>query len=311
MNQEWDLIIIGGSAAGVAAALTAGRCLRRTLVVDAGTPRNRFAAHMHNTVGFDGKPPAEFVAAGRAEAQAYGVEFLSGTVTRLREEGTGLEVTIDVAGEGSADGRAGARVLRARRVLLATGASDDLPAIPGVERFWGKSVLHCPYCHGYEVANQRLGVIATSPMSAHQATLLTQWTKKLTVFTQGVELAGMERLRANGVRIVESPVISLKSENERLAGVRTQEGEYPVDAVFLGSTLRLNIGFAEELNLATKETPMGVVLDVDHAGATSHPKVWAAGNVSNPGATVPVAAAAGSQAAAVINMSLVEEDLEG
>ncbi|KQB85280.1 NAD(P)/FAD-dependent oxidoreductase [Corynebacterium oculi] len=303
MAQHWDLIIIGGSAAGVAAALTSGRSLRRTLVVDAGAPRNRFAAYMHNVVGFDGKEPAEFVAAGRAEAQAYGVEFVSGAVTRLAEGTVGMDVTFTTD--------SGSATHRARRVLLATGAVDVLPEIPGLERHWGSGVLHCPYCHGYEVAHKRLGVIATSPMSEHQAKLLTQWTSDLTLFAQGMELESAERLRAHGARLVEASVMELVGEPSALAAVRTAAGEYPVDAVFVGTILRLELGFASELSLATTQTPMGEALEVNNMGQTSHPLVYAAGNVCNPGAIVPVAAGAGAQAAAVINMTLVEEDIAG
>ncbi|WPF65384.1 NAD(P)/FAD-dependent oxidoreductase [Corynebacterium sp. 22KM0430] len=301
MTHHWDLIIIGGSAAGVAAALTSGRSLRRTLVIDAGAPRNRYAAHMHNVVGFDGKEPVEFVAAGRVEAQAYGVEFVSGTVTRLAESEGGMEVTF------STD--SGAVTHRVRRVLLATGAVDVLPEIPGIEQHWGSGALHCPYCHGYEVAHKRLGVIATSPMSDHQAKLLTQWTSDLTWFTQGGEWEAMEQLRAHGVSIVPEPVTELVGEPGSLTAVRTTGGEYPVDAVFVGTTLRLDLGFAKELNLATTQTPMGEALEVNQMGQTSHPLVYAAGNVCNPGAIVSVAAGAGSQAAAVVNAMLVEEDM--
>ncbi len=304
MSQHYDLIIIGGSAAGVAAALTAGRCLRRTLVVDAGVPRNRFAAHMHNTVGFDGRAPGEFVNAGRAEARGYGVEFVEGTVTRLR--GGDGHMGVDIATAAGAS-----NTHRARRVLLATGAVDELPEIPGLRERWGTAALHCPYCHGYEVAHGRLGVIATSPMSEHQGLLLTQWTRDLTFFTQGKERAVTERLRAHGVHVVESPVVELLGEPGVLTAVRTEAGEYPMDAVFVASRMRPTLGFAQGLRLVTAQGPMGEFVEVDAAGRTSHPLVYAAGNVCHPGATVPVASAAGAQAAAAINMALVEEDVAG
>ncbi|MBN9612440.1 MAG: NAD(P)/FAD-dependent oxidoreductase, partial [Actinobacteria bacterium] len=169
--HTWDSIIIGGGAAGLSAAQALGRSLRRTLVIDAGAPRNRFAAHMHNVLGHDGTPPRELYARGRREAEGYGVEFLDASVDAVIESTDGLRVRLSDAQE-----------LHAKTLVVATGTSDELPAIPGLAEHWGSSVLHCPYCHGWEVRGRRLAVLATSPLSAHQANLLRQWSDRLTVF---------------------------------------------------------------------------------------------------------------------------------
>ncbi|MGO3556113.1 MAG: NAD(P)/FAD-dependent oxidoreductase, partial [Microbacterium gubbeenense] len=171
-TQPWDVIIIGGGAAGLSAALMLGRSRRRTLVIDTGSPRNRFASHMHGVLGNEGTSPADLVERGRAEAAGYGVEFLADAVERVDQTDDGVLVKLR---EGDP--------LHARALIVASGLVDDLPDIPGLAERWGKSVLHCPYCHGWEVRGQRLAILATSPLGLHHAQLVRQWTDDLTVFT--------------------------------------------------------------------------------------------------------------------------------
>lgn len=303
----YDAIVIGSGAAGLSAAQTLGRSLRRTLVIDAGAPRNRFAAHMHNVLGHDGVSPLELVARGRAEAEGYGVEFLSGTVAAVSETAAGLLVELaGSAGEG-------ARRLEARAVVVATGVRDRLPELPGLAEHWGSAVLHCPYCHGWEVRGERLGVLATSPQSLHQALLVRQWSERCTVFSAGLGALepGIERaLRARGVVIEPSPVVEILEDGGRLTGVRTEDGaEYGLDAIFTTPGLEPRDGFLAALALERVDTPHGNFLRVDAAGRTSHPRVWAAGNIAQPMATVPIAAGAGSQAGIAVNAALVELDV--
>ena len=328
-NHSFDAVIIGGGAAGLSAAQALGRSLRRTLVLDGGAPRNRFAAHMHNVLGGDGVPPLELAARGRAEAQAYGVEFADGDVLAVRESADGLtiefaEASASVGADGGADGGAdtgsgsgteGERTVReiaARVLIVASGVRDELPAIPGLAEHWGSTVLHCPYCHGWEVRGERLGVLAVSPLSMHQAKLIRQWSDRVTVFSAGLGVLDEETarvLRSRDVVIEPSPVTEVLSDGERVSGVRTASGaEHAIDAIFTGGTLVPRDEFLAGLALDRAETPVGSFIAVDQGGRTSHPRIWAAGNVVMPMATVPIAMGAGAQAGGAANYALVEED---
>jgi thioredoxin reductase/SAM-dependent methyltransferase len=300
-TDVWDAVIIGGGVAGLSAAQMLGRARRRTLVIDGGAPRNRFAAHMHGVLGHDGVDPAELLARGRAEAAAYGVEVVVGEVATVHDTAEdGLRVVLT-------DGREE----RTRALLVATGVRDDLPDIPGLAPLWGRSVLHCPYCHGWEVADRRLGVLATSPASVHQMELIRQWSSDVTAFTALAEPLPAEvtaRLLARSIRIVSSPVRSLVVDNDDLSAVTDAEGvDHPVDALFVAPAPTIDVRFLSDLALVRAEQP-GAPLAVDALGATSHPRVWAAGNVTVPFGNVPLSMGAGSMAGAAINAALVAED---
>lgn len=303
MNENWDVVVAGGGAAGLSAALMLGRARRRVLVVDAGSPRNRFAAHMHGVLGNEGTPPADLVRRGREEAASYGVEFTSDTITKVEDAPDGLLVTL-AAGD----------PVQARALVATTGITDDLPAIPGLAEHWGSSVLHCPYCHGWEVRDQRLGVLATSPMSLHQAELIRQWSDRVIFFTDGLGGLPAEtalRLRSRGVELVSSPVAEVLDEDGRLTGVRTADGAVvELDALFTAGAPRPHDGFLATLNLERKDTPWGNFIAAEPTGRTSHPRVWAAGNLVEPGANVPMSIGAGSMAGAMANAALVTEDFD-
>src|SRR5919197_239884 len=164
-SHKYDVAIVGGGAAGLSAALVLARARRRVVVLDAGSPRNAPTAHMHNFLSRDGMPPAELLEVGRAEIRGYGAEIVGATVVRLQSTSTAFEVVLD-----------NGRTVAARRVLLATGLTDQLPDVPGVRERWGRDVLHCPYCHGWEFRDQPVGVLATGPRAVHQALLFRQWT---------------------------------------------------------------------------------------------------------------------------------------
>lgn len=302
-NGQWDVVVMGGGAAGLSAALLLGRARRRTLVVDAGSPRNRFAAHMHGVLGNEGTQPAELLERGRAEASACGVQIVPGTVERVDETGTGVEVTLQ-----------GREPVPARAVIVATGMTDELPEVPGLAERWGINVLHCPYCHGWEVADQRLGVLTTSPLGLHQAQLVRQWSEEVTVFTAGLgplDMATELRLRARGLVLVASPVVEVLGESDRTDAVRTADGTLTeIDALFIAGTPRPHCAFLDHLGLATTETPMGRFLAVDAMGRTSSDRIWAIGNVTNPAATVPVSIGAGAVAGGAVNAALVTEDFD-
>lgn len=298
--REWDAVVIGGGTAGLSAAQMLGRARRRTLVIDAGSPRNRFAARMHGVLGHDGVAPAELLARGRAEVERYGVEVADDTVVAVVDEGDRLRVE-----------RLSGAVERTRALVIAAGVRDVLPDVDGLAELWGTAVLHCPYCHGWEVADRRIAVIATSPASLHQIELVRQWSDDVTAFTAwagdlGPEVA--ERLAARGIRVVESPVRAVASTGGTLTGLVDDAGDvHPADAVFVAPAPEVAVDFAAGLSLARTDLP-GAPLAVDALGATSHPRVWAAGNVTAPFGNVPLSMGAGSMAGAAVNAALVAED---
>ena len=301
-----DAVVLGAGAAGLSAAQALGRSLRRTLVIDAGAPRNRFAAHMHNVLGLDGTPPLELVARGRAEAEAYGVEFVEGTVAAVTGDG---DLTLELAPD--PDGTV--RRIETRALIVATGASDTLPDIPGLADYWGSTVLHCPYCHGWEVRGSRLAVLAASPLALHQATLVRQWSERLTLFSAALgelEPDVAHALRARGTVIEPNPVAEVLGDGTRVTGIRTADGVvHEIDAIFTMGAVTPHDGFLAGLALERTDTPVGNFLAVDPGGRTSHPRIWAAGNVVNPMATVPIAMGAGAQAGGAANYALVELDV--
>ncbi|GEO96954.1 FAD-dependent oxidoreductase [Kocuria turfanensis] len=302
-EMQWDVVVVGGGAAGLSAALLLGRARRRTLVVDAGSPRNRFAEHMHGVLGQEGVPPDRLLERGRDEVSAYGVRIAPGTVQRVDPTGTGVEVTLE-RGE----------PVRARAVIVATGMTDELPEIPGLAERWGRTVLHCPYCHGWEVADQRLGVLTTSPLGLHQAQLVRQWSDAVTVFTAGLgplDAAAEHRLRSRGIDLVASPVVEILGASAAIDAVRTADGTLTaVDALFTAGTPRPHTAFLDHLGLATTDTPMGRFLAVDGTGRTSHDRIWAVGNVTDPALTVPVSVGAGARTGGAVNAALVAEDFD-
>jgi thioredoxin reductase len=290
------VVVVGGGAAGLSAALVLGRARRRVAVVDAGAPRNAPAAHMQGFLSRDGMPPADLLAAGRAEAAGYGVELVEDTVTAIE---AGFVVRL-----------AGGRALQARRILVATGVRDELPEIPGVQARWGRDLLHCPYCHGWEVRDQPIGVLGTIPGSVLHAQLVRQWSDDVAFFVHTHELSTVEQgeLEARGVQIVRGEVARLVVEDDRLTGVELTDGRaIPRTAVFIRPDI---VPHADGLLAGLGcETDDGGFAKVDATGRTSATGVWAAGNAADPRAQVITAAGAGSAAAIAINADLVQDDV--
>ncbi|MGW0532493.1 NAD(P)/FAD-dependent oxidoreductase [Streptomyces sp. NPDC003032] len=295
----YDVVVIGGGAAGLSAALVLGRSRRRVLVVDAGEPRNAPAAHMQGYLSRDGMPPAEFLAEGRRELEQYGVEVVRGRVAEVVPDGEG-EFGVRLADSGA---------VRARRVVLATGLVDELPSVPGVAERWGRDVLHCPYCHGWEVRDEAFGVLASEPFNAHQALLVTQWSKDVTLFLHTVrELpdAEWERLAAAGVSVVEGEVAGLEVTDDRLTGVRLADGRvFPRSVLFVAAKPVPRDDLLTALGAETRQTPVGPYPTVDETGRTTVPGVWAVGNAAGPMEQVINAASAGYRAGLTINAELV------
>ncbi|WP_207473279.1 NAD(P)/FAD-dependent oxidoreductase [Tessaracoccus sp. SD287] len=301
MSNTWEVIVVGGGVAGLSAALMLGRARRRVLVIDAGAPRNRFADAMHGVLGNEGVNPADLLVSGRREVAQYGVEIRTGNIERVTEQDSGLAVDLH-------DGTR----LSARALVVASGMTDELPDVPGLGERWGTTVLHCPYCHGWEVHGRRLGVLGVSPMSLHQAQLIRQWSEDVVLFAAPGLLDDTiaDRLRSRDVRIV-GPAVEVLGEGTGITGVRTADGQVvAVDALFSASVPRPHDDFLADLALDRVDTPVGRFLAVDAMGRTSSPRIWAAGNVVNPAATVPVSAGAGNSVGGAVNMALVNEDFD-
>ncbi|MFI6830604.1 NAD(P)/FAD-dependent oxidoreductase [Kribbella sp. NPDC050241] len=304
--KKYDVIVIGGGAAGLSGALALVRSRRSVLVIDDGTPRNAPAEHVHNYLTRDGVPPAEVYAIGRQEVIGYGGEVVTGTVTTARRAG---DFTVELA-----DGT----TYQGRRLLVTTGLTDVLPDVPGLAERWGKDVLHCPYCHGWEVRDQAIGVLATSVMALHQVQLFRQLSDDVTLFLHTAPEPTdeqWEELAARGISVVEGKVEQLEVEDGKLTGVRLEGGKViPRQALAVQTTMRARAGFLADLGLETTEleangTVLGTAVQVDAMGATQVPGVFAAGNVTDPKAQVMPAAAAGLMAAGGINFDLIGEEM--
>lgn len=309
-RDDVDVLVVGGGAAGLSGALTLARARRSVLVVHDGAPRNAPAAHMHAYLGLDGLPPAELLARGRAEVEGYGAEVVEDRVVDVRRDGDGFRAAL-----------AGGRVVRSRRVLVATGLVDALPDVPGVAERWGRDVLHCPFCHGWEVRDRAVAVLGSGPVAVHQAQMWRGWTADVTLHLgagAGDALSDddWERLAALGVRVVDWPVAGLEVVDDVLTGVRLTSGTVlPCDAVVVATGLGARLDGLEGLGLPTDPVTMGdrvigtrVAAAPD--GATTVPGVRVAGNVTDLRAQVQVSAAAGLTAGAALVGELAAEDAD-
>jgi thioredoxin reductase len=306
MNERYDVVVVGGGAAGLSGALALSRARRSVLVVDDGAPRNARAGHVHNYLGREGTPPAELMAAGRAEVAGYGGQFLDGRVGGAERVDGGFRVAL----EGGED-------VFARRLLVTTGLVDELPDVPGVAELFGSHVLHCPYCHGWEVRDQPIGVLG-GPMGVHQALMWRQWTPDVTHYQHtGPAPTDEEReqLAARYIAVVPGVVESLQVTDGRLTGVRLASGEVvPREVLVVAPRFTARAGVLTSLGLETVPQEMnghvvGSYVAADPTGATAVPGVWVAGNVTDLRAQVISSAAAGLNTAAMLNADLIAEDV--
>ncbi|MER8001877.1 NAD(P)/FAD-dependent oxidoreductase [Streptomyces sp. NPDC095613] len=331
-GRGYDVVVIGGGAAGLGGALALGRARRSVLVIDGGEPRNAPADGVHNYLGRENTPPGELLAAGREEARAYGVQIRQGQVVTVEQEAAGEGDSAvgreAVAGRDSAveGGAAGFTVrladgdaVRARRLLVATGLVDELPKVPGLAELWGTDVLHCPYCHGWEVSDQAIGVLATGPLAVHQALLWRQWSENVTLFLHTAPEPGdddYERLAARGIAVVDGEVAALEREDGGggLTGVRLASGTVlDCRALVVAPRFTARAGLLAGLGLepVVQEVGGAVIgsyVAADATGRTAVPGVWVAGNLANVVEQVIGSAAAGARAAGAVNADLVEED---
>ena len=306
VERYCDVAVVGGSAAGLAAALQLGRQRRSVIVIDAGDPRNAPAAHVHGYLAREGLAPSELTAIGREEVRSYGGEVLSGRVTQvLRNEDDRFRVEL-----------AGGHSIVARRVLAATGLVDELPDIDGLAERWGRDVIHCPFCHGFEVRDRPVVQIVTHPRGLHTTGLFRQLASRLTVVVHGdvaVEPDEIDALRTAGVEIVGGSVRRIVTGGDgNVAAVELADGtRIEAGAVAVGPRFKVRAEPFASIGLRTTPHPTGLgdVVDTDESGATAVPGLYAVGNVTDPSQQVLQAAASGSRVGAMISFSLADEDV--
>ncbi len=302
-RARYDVVVVGGGAAGLSAAVTLGRALRSVLVIDAGNPRNAPAAGVHGFLTREGMTPLELLDAGRSEARSYGAEVVVGEASLLQRHTDGFEVVLT-------DGQR----VTGRRLLVTTGLADGLPDIPGLHEQWGHGVVHCPYCHGYEIRGQRIGVLGTGPLSVHQTLLFRQWSDDITLFLNDTVIPTDEdwdKLAARSVRVVDGAVASVDSTAGVLTGVTLMTGAgFELAALAVGTRMEARGDLLAPLGLTLQDHPsgMGRFVEAGPMGTTAAPGVYVAGNVSNVAAQVIVAAAEGTMAGAAINADLITEE---
>lgn len=294
----YDVIVVGGSFAGLSAAMQLARARRRVLLVDAGQPRNRFAKHSHGFLGHDGKLPLQIMVEAAQQLAAYpSAEFFTGEAVTARKTDDAFAVTMS-------DGQ----TRLAARVILATGVGDELPPIPGLQERWGETVLHCPYCHGYEVADQPLGVLANHPMSAHQGMLLPDWGPT-TYFTQGVfepDEAQMAQFTKRGVQIERTPIVAVLGNAPQIEAVQLADGRViPLAAIFTAPKTHLVSTLAQQLGCEIVDGMTGPIIKVDDWKQTTVAGVFAAGDAASPMPNATIASAAGVMAGSAAHGSLV------
>jgi thioredoxin reductase len=303
-----DAVVIGGGAAGLNGALMLARSRRSVLVIDSGTPRNAPAEGVHGLLGLDGTPPHELLRRGREEVRRYGGHVVDDKVTAIAP-------CSDVGDPRFTVVLAGGATVHARRVLVATGLRDHLPDIPGLAQHWGRGVVHCPYCHGWEVRDEPIAVLATGPASIHHVLLFRQLSDDVVYFAQGTDLDDVtrDRFAARGVRVIDAPVSEIESAGGAITGVRLVDGRLvPRRVIAVSTTMLARTEGLEGLGLLVEDHPsgMGRGFTTGMAGTTSVPGVWVAGNATDLPAQVGAAAAGGALAGAHINANLAIADTD-
>jgi thioredoxin reductase len=292
-----DVVIVGGSFAGLSAALLLGRSRRQVTVLDTAEPRNRYAAHAHNLLGHDDVPPSEILAKARKQIQAYPtVRFVQARALSASGEAGNFTVETDAGPH------------QARRLILSYGVSDKTPEIPGFAECWGVSVLHCPYCHGYEVAGRHWGLIYSTPLSLHATALYGDWTDQVTLFSDGHDIPEPEKAKLDkrGVRLVEGKVAAIDHQDGQLSAVRLQSGEaVPLEALFAHPDNTPSANLHTDLGLEMVDTPVGTAVKVDDKQQTSLEGVYAAGDLATPMHSLFVAVRDGAMAGVQAQQSLI------
>ena len=296
-----DVIIIGGGFAGTAAAITLARANRNIQLIDSGAPRNRFSEHAHGILGLDGAAPADLLQRGHAEVKKFGGTITQGSVEKLTRDSEHGPWQVELAS---------GEVLESRHVLVATGLTDRLPAVPGLRDLWGTRVFHCPYCHGYEVTGKKVALIggANPPFTIRISKLLSKWTSTLTFYPNGLELTDLDRtqLAGLGVKVVDAEVTQVQTDKATPTGVKVHSsaGEDTYEACFTGPEFLPNDALLRD---AGCESANGWV-SVEH-GQTSVSRLWAAGNVVSSPDQVSQAMGSGAAVGIAIDQRMLDEDL--
>jgi thioredoxin reductase len=298
IQQTFDVIIIGGSNAGLSAGMTLGRAMRQVLIIDSGNPCNKQTPHSHNFLTQDGRQPAEVLEIAKAQVLSYPtVQYVSGTVTAAGGSNHNFEVT-------TSDGRH----FRATKLLFATGVRDIMPDIEGFATCWGISVIHCPYCHGYEFKGQPTGILMNGDLAVDFSRFIHNWTDQLTLFTDGkatFSAEGRQKITRRKIRIVEKEIKSLEHENGYLKGIRFADGSrQPLDALYARPAFEQHSKLPGQLGCSLTE---GGHIRVDDAKMTSVAGIYAAGDNATPMRSVAGAVAAGMVAGAMMNNAFIEE----
>lgn len=302
-DNRCDVVVIGAGPAGLSAALMLGRARRSVLLIDEGRPRNAPAAHTHGFLSRDGVPPRELLKVGLREVARYGGTMREGRALTVARDGDGFAVELDTG-----------HTVRARRLLATAGVTDELPDVPGLAPRWGRDVVHCPYCHGWEIRDRPIGVLATGPLGVKQALLFRQWTDRLTLLLHTAPrptAEEAEQLAARRITVVDGEVTGLEVAEDRLRGVRLRSGEQiPLHALAVAPRPYPRADFLTGLGLGPTAHPsgLGAYIAADPTGLTPVPGVWVAGNLADPNANVLGSAASGSTAAGAINADLIAED---
>ncbi|MCU1531869.1 MAG: hypothetical protein JWO49_1440 [Arthrobacter sp.] len=302
-NKLYDVVIVGGGAAGLSAAVSLATALRSVLVVDAGTPRNARSSAVHGFLSREGMQPLELLAAGREELRTRGGEVLEGRAAAASGGPGEFSVLLQ-------DGR----TVASRRLLIASGFDDELPGVPGLKERWGRDVVHCPYCHGWELRHRAIGILATEPTAPQEALLFRQWSNNITLFQHVAprpSSAEHEQLEARSVAIIEGKVKSLEIVDDALTGVVLESGRVvPCEALVVSPRPVTHSSLLQSLGLQERDPDpaTGPYLETDEGGRTAIPGIWAAGNVTDSAAEVITAASSGVKAASAINADLVAED---
>lgn len=271
-----DVIIIGGSFAGLAAALQLGRARRKVIVLDTGLQRNRFAGRSHGVLGHDDKPPSAILAEARQQLARYPA------IRMVNARADSISGTIDNFFVLTSEGE----TLSARRLILSYGVVDQMPDVSGFAENWGTSVIPCPYCDGFEVADQHWGLVWSGPQSMNQVRLFHDWTDRLTVFGNGHDITPDIRadLESRKVPVVDGRIIEIARHGSHGATIKLDTGpDVEVDILFAHPRNKPSASLHDVLGLATVNTPTGIALKTDERRETSMPGIYAAGDLANPG----------------------------
>ncbi len=300
-RDSWDVVVVGGGSAGLAAALTLSRALRNTLVIDGGGQRNGSADHSHGVLGFEGIAPSHLLDVGRHEIATFGGHVRTDRVTSAMTQWSGFVLHT----------AAGNRV-SARQLSVATGVTDELPAVPGVAEHWGRQVVICPYCDGWELRGRRIGILGTGMKSVSQAQLVRQWSDHIVLFVNDiVTLSETDRigLHARGITVVEGGVTHIEQLPDRALIVHTPHQAHACDAVFTAPRPIPNDSLLRELGARTHQTGAGSFITVTASGKTSIDGLWAIGNVVDPSLKVATALGNGMATGTHVNEALVHADI--